>query len=782
MTGHDLRLVPLAAVGWVMTWCLVEGVLRGWKVLLVGVGWVLVAAIWRKPVVVATSLLAVTVLVTGWMRTERLAQGQLAGYATDRALIDAEGYLQSEPLVLPRKQGRDGLAIARLELVSISARGTTGRTRLPVKLVATGPGIAELQGVAPGSLIRVSSRVVPAEQGEPVAAVLRMVGSPAILDGPGPLDGAVNRVRSGLRAAMVASPAPQAALLPSLVVGDTSAIPPQMSDQFKATALTHLLAVSGANLTLLLAFLLVVVKRLGVRGWPVRAISALGVAVFVLICRAEPSVIRAAAMGTVALAALGAGRDREKGIRHLCVAVVVLLLFEPWLSNTWGFALSVAASGGILLWGASWQEMMRSWAPGWLAEAICIPLAAQLATQPLITALSGQVSVIGLAANAAVGAFVGPATILGMLAAIFSAFWIPLGVPFGWLAGWLVQPIIWGAQLGAGLPAPVITLGPSAAAVIFTCFSVVVLAVILGRQLHRPRTFLILIATLLIMSVWRPGPPGWPGDWDVVFCDVGQGDATVIRVGPEQAVLVDTGPDNGAAARCLRELGIGQVPLLVLTHYHSDHIGGLESVLDEVQVDLVLVSQTSSPQKTAERTRKTLEDAGARVESARVGETIQVGPLTWSTIAAGQDSSSCAEPGSNAEPGDNGGESAMENDSSVIGVINRAGLKVMLAGDAEPGGQSLALRMKNLNGLDLSADVLKLPHHGSSKQDLEFIKAVGADIALVSAGENNEYGHPASKTLRLVQSLGMSIWRTDTQGSIALALRPSGMSVRQRGR
>ena len=140
-----------------------------------------------------------------------------------------------------------------------------------------------------------------------------------------------------------------------------------------------------------------------------------GVVAFVVVCRVEPSVLRAGAMGLVALAGVGLAGGRGKGLRHLCVAVWLLVLLEPWLARSVGFALSTLATAGILWWGRRWALAM-TWAPAWLAESVAVPLAAQLATQAVVTAISGEVSVVGLAANALAGPFVGPATVLGLLA------------------------------------------------------------------------------------------------------------------------------------------------------------------------------------------------------------------------------------------------------------------------------------------------------------------------------------------------------------------------------
>src|SRR5690606_29747553 len=146
-----------------------------------------------------------------------------------------------------------------------------------------------------------------------------------------------------------------------------------------------------------------------------------------------PSVLRATAMGVVALAAVGRGGAGGRAIRHLCVAMLALLVVDPWLARSVGFALSVLATGGIIWWGGTWAERL-SWLPRVIAEAVAVPLAAQVATQPVVAALSGQVSIVGLLANAVAGPLVGPATVAGFAAAGLSLVHPWPAAAAGWLA------------------------------------------------------------------------------------------------------------------------------------------------------------------------------------------------------------------------------------------------------------------------------------------------------------------------------------------------------------
>ena len=419
--AHDLRLVPVAAAGWAGAW--VGTGLTGpdrWSLIAAGVVLLVVATLcliahrWRLVVMGAAALVLVGTVAVGALAAQRLSTGPVADLAGYRAVVAADAVVRSDPQVRAGQFG--GYATVRVRLTAITGRGQTWAIRAPVLLIVGGDeAVDSWRRVLVGSTVRVTGRLETVERGSEVAAVLRLRQGADIRAPPGASLRLVERVRDGLRSAVARRPAEPRALVPALVLGDTSAMTDDLQQSFQATGLTHLTAVSGANLTLLLAFLLFAAKWLGVRGRWLRVVGLAGVVVFVALCRTEPSVLRAAAMGLVALAALGAGGGR-KGLRQLAVAVLVLVLVDPFLARSVGFALSVLASAGIVWWASSWVREAW-WLPRPLAEAVAVPLAAHLATLPVVAALSGAVSVSGLLANALAGPFVGPATVLGFAAA-----------------------------------------------------------------------------------------------------------------------------------------------------------------------------------------------------------------------------------------------------------------------------------------------------------------------------------------------------------------------------
>ncbi|HET7724357.1 MAG TPA: ComEC/Rec2 family competence protein [Propionibacteriaceae bacterium] len=763
--GVDLRLVPAALATWAGMWLTTSGQLPALvctavlALVLAGIA----AGRRSLPAGLACVVLVGSLLVGG-LRAHALATGPVATLAAQRAVVGMVVRLSSEPTTFQSRMGWGEQVRFRADVVQLEGRGQSWALVQAVDVEANGEGTGSWAQVPVGATVRLTARLGAADVADGVAATVRPLTPPDVRTSPAWWLRAVEVVRTGLREAASTLPGDRSALVPALTLGDTSRVSPTMRDQFRATGLTHIMAVSGANLALLLAFVVLVAKWCGVGGRRLAGLSVATVAAFVVLCRAEPSVVRAAAMGVVTLAALGREAGRGGGVRLVSVSVVVLCFVDPWLSRSWGFALSVAACLGIVWWGRRWARALGHWLPGWLAEALAVPLSAQVATQPLVTALSGQVSVVGVPANALAGPFVGPATVLGFACAGVAWLLPDVGRILAWAAGWASAPILAVARVGASLPGATVAWPSSAVAIGLVVVACLAFARVAPSVLRRWWLTLPLALALVLALLRAPYHLGWPPpSWQMVACDVGQGDATVVSAAPGQAVLVDTGPDPVALLRCLDQVGIEAVPLLVLTHYHADHVGGLAALLASRPVGRAIVSPLASPAATAAAIRLELEDRGIPVTTAATGDDLVVGRARWQTVAASSDIGA----------GVDAGESSAENNSSIVGRVSVPGLSVLVTGDIEPEGQEAAVA----SGVDLNADVLKVPHHGSSRQSGAFLAATHATVALVEVGLGNTYGHPAAKTLRTLEGLGMQVVRTDQRGAVAVGVTSGSWTI-----
>ena len=274
-------------------------------------------------------------------------------------MVSADLEIRADPhRVADRGVTAAAAAVTKAATVRVEGRGQSWLVRTPVLVVISGPQVGRWFEIPVGTRVAVDGRLEAPDRGSDVAAVLRVRGAPLVVEPPSPGLRLVERVRAGLREAVADRRPEPRGLVPALVLGDTSSLAAELAQDFQTTGLTHLTAVSGANLTLLLAFLLTVARWIGVRGWWLRILGLAGVIIFVALCRTEPSVLRAAAMGLVALAALGSG-SRAAGVRNLAVASMILLLVDPFLSRSIGFALSVLACAGIVWWARSWTVIMN---------------------------------------------------------------------------------------------------------------------------------------------------------------------------------------------------------------------------------------------------------------------------------------------------------------------------------------------------------------------------------------------------------------------------------------
>ncbi|MFE7468277.1 ComEC/Rec2 family competence protein [Streptomyces sp. NPDC057499] len=803
----DLRLVPPALAAWGGAALALSAPGR-WTfmgvLLCVGAALVLLAASgnrryrtaphgpsagFRRPRDVATATAIAAVLLcaaagatSAGLRSADVRDGPVHLRAQRFERAEAEVTVTSDARrTLPRVHGDRTMPLSLLvdaEVTRLTGPGgTVTGLSTPVLLIVK-PGATERwQRLLPSTRLRIGGRLAPPlHAGERSAAVLRVEGKgpPRVIGAPSLLQRTAGALRGGLRQATERLAPDARALLPGLVVGDTSRVGPELHEAFKATDLTHLMAVSGANLAILLVLLIgppgmaTRAERRGLAprlGIPLRLTALLGgglTLAFVLVCRPEPSVLRAAACGLITLLAIGTGRRRSL-IPALAAAVLLLVLHDPWMARSYGFILSVLATGALLTIAPVWSDALRRrGVPHRLAEALAAAAAAQAVCAPVVVLLASRVSLVAIPCNLLAEFAVAPATVLGFAALAVAPLAMPvaelLARVAGWPAGWIATVARTGAALpGAGIDWPDGGTGAVLLAVL------TVLLVLLARRLVRHPWACSAAALLLVLAVLRPVPltrvlTGWPPPgWAFAMCDVGQGDALVLAAGEGAGVVVDAGPDPSLVDRCLGELGVSRVPFLVLTHFHADHVRGLPGVLRGRSVGAIETTGLDEPPDQAAFVRRTAAAAHVPLVRAVPEERRRIGTLDWRVLwPAGT-----AGSGPGSEPGPR-----EPNDASVALYVRTGGLTLLLMGDLEPPSQQgLLRRYPTLSGVD----VLKVAHHGSAHQDPALLRAARPRLALVSVGRDNPYGHPAERTVDALRAGGAMVLRTDTEGAIAVS-------------
>lgn len=638
-------------------------------------------------------------------------------------------------------------------LTGLDVGGRATRLRAPVFVLAPAAGWSTL---LPGQRVTATARLAPARPGESLGAVILPRAPPASVSAPGRIQRLAGAVRAGLRRGVEPLPAGPEALLPGLVIGDTGRLSTEVVEEFRATGLTHLVAVSGANLAIVVATVLAITRRLGAGRRLGGVLAGLAMLGFVVVARPSPSVLRAAVMCAVVLVGLQHGR-RSAALPALGAATLGLVLVDPALARTAGFALSVLATAGIVLLAEPLRRRLPSRLPGWLAEAVAVPLAAQVACTPALVAYFGRLSLVAVPANLLAAPAVPPATVVGILVGLCA----PVGLPIAQLLARLAQlPAAWLlliAHYGAGVPGAQIGWPTGAAGAALALVATAGAAVVLRRRAGRTAAVVALAASLAAAGAISHIAPAWPPTgWAMVACDVGQGDGLVLAAGAGTAVVVDAGPDPISIDRCLEGLHVRDVPLVVLTHQHADHVEGLPGVLRHRRVGGIEIGPLREPPAESERVARWASAARVPVRHVVDGERAGVGTLSWQVIAPAH-----AFAGTDSDP----------NNSSIVLRVRLPGFTALLTGDIELEAQRELLT----SGADLSADVLKVPHHGSARQVPDLFGRVGARLAVVSVGAGNDYGHPAASTMAQLAATGARAFRTDRDGAVAVLRRGAGV-------
>ena len=759
-------------------------------------------AAWPRASIAALLLSIAAAAASAGLHGADLRRGPVPELAREYATVTAEVEVGSDPrLTRPRISGDYAAPVS--VLVDAEVRrveeldGTVAETRAPVLLIVDpgssskgggrtrgsggGPERSPWLGLLPSTRVKVTARLAPSlTGGDRVAAVLRVRNQPVpeVVGEPSGAQRFAGRLRAGLRAATDGLSADARALLPGLVVGDTARITPELDEAFKETDLAHTLAVSGSNLTILLALLIGPpglaqhIERRGLAprlGISLRATALLGGVLtlgFVVVCRPDPSVLRAAACGAVALLALASGRRRSL-IPALATAVLLLVLYDPWLARSYGFLLSVLATGALLTLAPRWCETLRRHrVPPRLAEALAAAAAAQALCAPVVAVLSARVSLVAVPCNLLAEIAVAPATVLGFAALAAAPVAMPVAKVLAWGASWPAGWIADVARTGAALPGGGVDWPGSWTGALLLALAVAAL-VLVGRRLLKHPWLCGLCGLSLLLIVVAPAPltrviTGWPPPgWKFAMCDVGQGDATVLAAGKGTGVVVDAGPDPKLVDQCLRTLGITRIPLVVLTHFHADHVAGLPGVLRGRSVGAIETTSFEEPADQVESVRRAAAERHIPITRAVAGEQRRTGPLSWQVLW----------PPPRPAPDPDG-----PNDASVALLVRTAGLRMLLLGDLEPPAQQELLRSPAAALLG-DVDVLKVAHHGSAFQDPDLIRRVAPRLALISCGENNTYGHPAPSTVAALRAMGTVVLRTDVDGALAVSGEGDGLRV-----
>ncbi len=747
---------------------------------------------------VAAGLAVLTVPRAAVLAAVALLAGSLAGHARlaaiDRAgealapgdRVEGMAHLLSAPQAGPFGWSAE----ARM------SSGPARRARLLVRLPREARPPA---GAGIGSEVELAGSILapdaPAQGEFDLAAYLRRRGVAGELDAErltltgrrrGGVAGALDRMRQRAEAGIADGlSAGSQALARGMVLGQDEAIDPAVKDDFRASGLAHVLAVSGQNVMLLAALALPMLAALGIPAAARIAITVGLIGLYVPLAGAGPSLQRAGVAGAASLVALAASRPSSRWYALLLAACVTLGL-NPRACEDPGWQLSFAAIAGILVLAPPVRSLLSA-LPHVLAEGVAVTVAATLATAPLLAHHFGAVSVAALPANVIALALIAPIMWLGMLRAALGQVLL-LGRPVDVAAeianaalGIALEPLARAlsalASSFADLPGSQLGLALSSRAAVVAAYAVLGAAVAgVARVAARTDT-----ARSPIAAAWRrlpaarrasavfgvvaagallfartTAPPAAPGVLTVSFLDVGQGDATLIQHPDGSAVLFDGGPPEARVARLLREAGVRRLSAIVMTHASRDHQGGLAEVIDRYPVDLLVDGGDGTADRDFRAIVAEARDRGIRRVEAIAPMTLDVGAMEIRVLAP-----AARPPGPPPED---------PNVRAVVAIVSAGGFELLLSADAEsPSLAPLALP---------DVDAMKLPHHGSSDPGLgQLLDRLRPEVAAIEVGSENTYGHPAPSTLAALDEAGVPTFRTDENGTVTLVVEDGHMSV-----
>lgn len=613
--------------------------------------------------------------------------------------------------------------------------------------------------------------------------------SVTILSRGGPLESLRSRLGDDLERVI---PAPAGGFAAAIVVGLRERVDERLADDFTATGLGHVVALSGWNVAITMAVADRALRRLPARRrrWSLILIAIL----YGLFAGASASVIRASVMSAAALVAAAGGR-RGAGAVALAHAVILLLLIDPAIAYDAGFRLSALATAGLLAKSADWSRtavqctahLPRALRKPCLliAEDVAVSVAAQAATIGVVIALFGRVALWSIPLTLLIAPLIPAATGAALLAIVAGEAAVFLTGPLALAPSILALPAsalfttaAWIAETGAQLPFTDLIVPRQATVVVGATLALVGIAALnrrtaltteyhteakvgISRRVSAAGGALILLVSSLLANLSSPTP----GSLRISVLDVGQGDAILVEV-QGRRMLIDGGPDP---ARLSVELDAlipswdRKIDVLVASHPHEDHLAGLPRLLDRYHVRSILGAETRGGGPASVSWGELLLDRQVAYHTVTTGTAFMLGSARLEVLWPDQGALKY-------EPADSG--SALNNRSIVL-RLDFGGFSALFTGDIESDVDALIARR-----LHSPVDLLKAPHHGSATaSSRSLLSAADPRLSVISVGARNSYGHPAPATVDRLGERGGMVLRTDRDGTVSVTVRSDGIRI-----
>ncbi|EEL15225.1 DNA internalization-related competence protein ComEC/Rec2 [Bacillus cereus 95/8201] len=559
-------------------------------------------------------------------------------------------------------------------------------------------------------------------------------------------------------------PEQSGAFMNALLFGDRQQMTFEVEGQYQQFGLVHLLAISGSHIVLLVVIVYFILLRSGVTREIATVCLIFFIPIYMILAGASPSVIRASITGVLMLIAFMCS-IRLSSLDALSITAICMLIFDPYLVFNIGFQFSFVGSFALLL---SAPLLLES-GNGVIRNSIYISLISQLVSTPILLYHFGYYSPYSIFLNILYVPFL---SLIVLPCSIIILICLPI-IPF--LAKSFANVLSIGLNLSndflsycESLPFTRLNFGQTPILLVaLYCVSIISVLMVWERRISKGMVF-IFAGIFLFISTGHYVYPYFRESGSVTFLDVGQGDAILIRLPYDQEIyLIDTGGTirlnkeewqrkkhefsvgNDILIPYLQKEGIKKIDKLIVTHGDADHIGAAQELLSNITVKEVVFGRKEQEPILEKAVKKQALEKEVKISEVGEGESWRVNEAEFFVLAPT-------------------GKERSENNASIVLWAKLGGITWLFTGDLEEEGEKGLVATYP----DLRADVLKVAHHGSNTSSITpFLSAVQPNIAIISVGERNRYGHPHKEVIERFEKMAIEIWRTDKQGAISYVFK-----------
>ncbi len=550
-------------------------------------------------------------------------------------------------------------------------------------------------------------------------------------------------------------PTEEAALLKGMLVGDRTSFTEEMQEDFSRSGLSHLVAVSGLHVAILLMGLTYILHLLRINKKIINIICVVAIIFFIQIVGGTPSVLRAGIMAIIFLLASLVNRQSD-ALTSLFISALLMLIYNPMFVFSVGFQLSFCATVSLIVFYQPVYTRLSFLQDKLIHKKIYEILIASIVVQigiiPLTAFYFNGLSIVSIGANLVVVPFVSIVLISGILLFLMGNIHITLGQVVAGFTYVFLKLMCKIAHLFASLPfAQVKVASPN----ILFCISYLLILFIVYNLLKgerdKPKVKLscyllaVVIVCAIALQFWQLN------DVEVTFINVGQGDCALIRCIGDKTILIDGGENT--VIPYLSKQGIDEIDVAIVSHYHDDHAQGILSLLEEMPVDTLALPYREHGNELHDLLIQTAQDKQIHIYYLTKGDELEINKDTYMEVISPDEFQI-------------GRESYEENDLSLVIRFHYGDSTYLFTGDIEKGAEEYITHQN----IDIKSDVLKVAHHGSDTSTTKaFLSAVDPEYAVISVGRN-QFGHPSEEVIGRIKNTKAKIFRTDINGTISFVM------------